>query len=55
MKTRRLTEEEREQVRRMIRDGVSERTAYRRIAKVHQMQEEPAFDYDKETPKGEWV
>ena len=44
-----------EKLRQMVANGMNRRTAYRKLAKVCKPQEAPAFDYDANTPKGEWV
>lgn len=48
----------RAEVLRMIAQGVSRRTAYRRLAQTteqQKQQDESAFDYEANTPKGEWI
>ena len=42
------------EVRKLMDEGMSRRSAYRHVAAKHK-KKEPKFDYDKETPKGEWV
>ena len=43
------------EVRKLMDLGMSERSAYRHAAATKPKKKEPEFDYDKETPKGEWV
>lgn len=43
------------EIRKLMDAGMSRRTAYRRLAETNPKKKEPEFDYDKETPKGEWV
>lgn len=43
------------EVAKLMDAGMSQRTAYRHIAATKTKKKEPDFDYDKETPKGEWV
>lgn len=43
-----------EKVQELIDKGYNYRTAYRMVGKVSRTKNEN-FDYDKETPKGEWV
>lgn len=43
------------EVRKMMDAGMSRRYAYRHAAETKTKKKEPNFDYDKETPKGEWV
>ena len=49
------------EVRKLMDAGMSQRTAYRHVAATKPKKttkpkkKEPEFDYDKETPKGEWV
>jgi hypothetical protein len=35
--------------------GMSERSAYRHAAATKHKKKEPEFDYERNTPKGEWV
>lgn len=40
----------------LIDSGIGVRQAYRKIENAKRAQEvKPKFDYDRETPKGEWV
>lgn len=49
-------EQQRKEIRSLIEQGMSVKKAYSRMAeKYHQENKEPTFDYDKETPKGEFV
>lgn len=43
------------EVRKLMDSGMSQRSAYRHAASTKLKKKEPEFDYDKETPKGEWV
>ena len=43
------------EVRKLMDSGMSKRSAYRHVAATKHKKKEPEFDYDKETPKGEWV
>lgn len=43
------------EVRKLMDSGTSQRSAYRHVAETKPKKKEPEFDYDKETPKGEWV
>ena len=43
------------EVQKLMDSGISQRTAYRHVAATKTKKKEPEFDYDKETPKGEWV
>ena len=43
------------EVQKLMDAGMSERSAYRHAAATKIKKKEPDFDYDKETPKGEWV
>ena len=43
------------EVRKLMDAGMSKRTAYRHAAATKTKKKEPDFNYDKETPKGEWV
>lgn len=43
------------EVRKLMDSGMSQRYAYRHAASTKPKKKEPEFDYDKETPKGEWV
>ena len=43
------------EVRKLMDSGMSQRSAYRHVAATKPKKKEPEFDYDKETPKGEWV
>lgn len=44
------------EVAKLVELGYSERQAYRKIENAKRAQEvKPKFDYDRETPKGEWV
>jgi uncharacterized protein YqgQ len=43
------------EVRKLMDAGMSQRSAYRHAKAVKPKKKEPEFDYDKETPKGEWV
>lgn len=42
------------EVRKLMDSGMSQRSAYRHAAATKK-KKEPEFNYDKETPKGEWV
>lgn len=48
-------EQQRKEIRSLIEQGMSEKTAYRRMAEKYQANEEPVFDYEANTPKGEFV
>ena len=44
------------EVQKLIDSGIGVRQAYRKIENAKRAQEgKPKFDYDRETPKGEWV
>ncbi len=43
------------EVRKLMDSGMSQRSAYRHAASTKNKKKEPKFDYDKYTPKGEWV
>lgn len=43
------------EIRKLMDAGMSQRSAYRHVAATKPKKKEPKFDYDKETPKGEWV
>lgn len=43
------------EVRKLMDSGMSQRSAYSHVAETKPKKKEPEFDYDKETPKGEWV
>lgn len=43
------------EVRKLMNAGMSKRTAYRHAAATNPKKKESDFNYDKETPKGEWV
>lgn len=44
------------EVQKLIDSGIGVRQAYRKIENAKMAQEgKPKFDYDRETPKGEWV
>ena len=43
------------EVQNLMDSGMSRRSAYRHAAATNKKKKEPDFDYDKETPKGEWV
>lgn len=43
------------EVRKLMDSGMTQRSAYRHVAATKPKKKEPKFDYDKETPKGEWV
>lgn len=43
------------EVRKLMDSGMSERSAYRHAAATKPKKKEPDFNYDKQTPKGEWV
>jgi hypothetical protein len=44
------------EVQKLVDSGMSIRTAYRTVEKTRAAKNnKPEFDYDKETPKGEWV
>ena len=43
------------EVQKLMDSGMSQRSAYRHAAATKPKKKEPDFDYDKETPKGEWV
>lgn len=42
-------------VKELVSNGMSERQAYRIAKRERKDAPEPDFDYEKETPKGEWV
>lgn len=43
------------EVRKLMDSGMSKRSAYRHAASTKTKKKEPEFNYEKETPKGEWV
>ena len=43
------------EVQKLMDSKMSQRSAYRHAAATKPKKKEPDFDYDKETPKGEWV
>ena len=43
------------EVAKLMDAGMSRRSAYRHAEATKPKKKEPDFDYDKETPKGEWV
>lgn len=44
------------EVQKMMEQGYNKRTAYRMVARANaDNKKDKDFDYDKETPKGEWV
>ena len=43
------------EVRKLMDSGMSERSAYRHAAATKPKNKEPDFDYERNTPKGEWV
>jgi hypothetical protein len=44
------------EVQKLVDGGMSIRTAYRTVEKARAAKnKKPEFDYDKETPKGEWI
>ena len=44
------------EVQKLVDSGMSIRTAYRTVEKARaEKNNKPEFDYDRETPKGEWV
>ena len=44
------------EVRNLMEQGYTKRTAYRMVARAKaDNKKDKDFDYDKETPKGEWV
>jgi len=43
------------EVQKLMDSGMSERSAYRHAAATKTKKKEPEFDYEAETPKGEWV
>ena len=43
------------EVRKLMDAGMSERSAYRHVSATKPKKKESDFNYDKETPKGEWV
>ena len=49
-------EQQRKEIRSLIQQGMSVRKVYSLMAdRYPQENKEPTFDYDKETPKGEFV
>lgn len=44
-----------ERVKELVSKGVNRRTAYRIARRERNADEEEKFDYDRETPKGEWL
>lgn len=49
-------EQQRKEIRRMLEQGMSESTVYRRMADRYPKEnKEPTFDYEANTPKGEFV
>lgn len=48
-------EQQRKEIRSLINQGMSVRKAYRLMADKYQANEEPVFDYEANTPKGEFV
>lgn len=43
------------EIQKLMDSGMSQRSAYRHAAATKPKKKESEFDYDKETPKGEWV
>ena len=43
------------EVQKLMDAGMSERSAYRHVSATKPKKKEPDFNYDRETPKGEWV
>jgi hypothetical protein len=43
------------EVLKLMDAGMSKRSAYRHAAATKPKNKEPDFDYERETPKGEWV
>lgn len=43
------------EIQKLMDLGMSQRSAYRHVAATNHKKKKPEFDYDKETPKGEWV
>ena len=43
------------EVQKLMDAGMSELSAYRHIAATNPKKKEPEFDYERNTPKGEWV
>lgn len=43
------------EVRKQMDSGMSERSAYCHAAATKHKKKEPEFDYERNTPKGEWV
>lgn len=43
------------EVQKLMDSGMSERSAYRHAAATKHQKKEPDFNYEAETPKGEWV
>ena len=48
-------EQQRNEIRSLLERGMSVRKVYRLMADKYKANEEPSFDYDNETPKGEFV
>ena len=50
-------EQQRKEIRRMLEQGMSVKTVYRRMAEKYNSnhENEHAFDYEANTPKGEFV
>lgn len=42
-------------VEELVSQGMSQRQAYRIAKRDRKDMKEPNFDYDAETPKGEWI
>lgn len=42
-------------LQKFIDEGKSVRTAYRKARMIRKKEEAENFDYEKETPKGEWI
>ncbi len=43
------------EVRKLMDSGMSQISAYRHAAATKPKNKEPEFDYERNTPKGEWV
>jgi hypothetical protein len=43
------------EVQKLMDAGMSERSAYRHVSATKPKKKEPEFNYELETPKGEWV
>lgn len=43
------------EVQKLMDAGMSEQSAYRHVSATKPKKKKPEFDYERETPKGEWV